>query len=159
MNGEEGFSVEVRRPLQSRSFAAVFKARWGKLKARWESRRTDNDLRWFDVPAVPDDLRLVIVAIGVAVLLVFAAPYLVLFLFAAFELVVLSLVACAGLFAAVVLRRPYRVVVVVDSEGVAVAPELPVVGLRKARETARRVEQSLAEGCDPCMAVRSVPAA
>jgi hypothetical protein len=157
LNGEEGFSVEVRRPLQSRSFAAVFKARWGKLKARWESRRTDNDLRWFDVPAVPDDLGLVVVAIGVAVLLVFAAPYLVLFLFAAFELVVLSLVACAGLFAAVVLRRRYRVVV--DSEGVAVAPELPVVGLRKARETARHVEQSLAEGCDPCMAVRSVSAA
>lgn len=152
LNGGEGFKVEVHRPLHSRSAVAVFKARWGKLQARRARRRSGDELSWLDGAVHLDDLGWVIAAVGAAVMLVFAAPYLVLFLFAALELVVLSFVACAGLFAAVVFRRPYRVVVV-DREGGEVASELPVVGLRKARQVARDVEHGLAKGFDPRTAV------
>lgn len=154
-----GFVVELRRPLHR---APPHR----RLMQRWEARQRrrkrsdkggDSTSNWADAAELSSgcsgDAGLAILGVIVlAVVLVLAGPWMWLLVLFLVDLLLWIVLGLAGLAAWLLFRRPWQVVVVDGWTGDLVAAQR-VDGRRRAAEHARLVEQRLASGMSPGVAV------
>lgn len=158
-SGAGDLSVEVRRPLQRPAPHRRLRQRAAARRRRRKERREQGDSNWWDVPdlSLGDDpvsavIAFVVIAIALVLFFVFVGPWLWLVILFLVELLIWLVLGLVGLAAWLVFRRPWHVAVVDTSTGATVATHA-VDGRRRARDHATVVEQRLANGIRPDLAV------
>lgn len=165
---ELGFVVEVRRPLHMENPFRRLSRRWNMQRARRRGKRAarrdngnGNPTEWTaaldGLDAVDEGVPVVLALVAVVALvaaLVLAGPLIWVLVVFVVELLAWGLFALVGIGAWLVLRRPWRVVVL-DRDGSEVAAAA-VRGRRAAHAHAADVEGRLALGLNPISAVVAI---
>jgi hypothetical protein len=127
------YVVELRRPLHMESPVKRFVRRWRERRRRPKRDRSHLEPRWYDAFDVPGDwgVAAVVVALLAIILLIVAGPWLWLIVLLLVDAIVWVVLAAVGVTAALVLRRPWRVVIV-DDDGRELAWQ-EITGRRAAR--------------------------